>query len=223
MPFPFSQAWNESDPADTDLANQLGDDIRDLKLQIRERMEVDHNWPITDTPATGYTKMGSARPYYQGAAPANNPGAPGAVWVNSTTGDVFRDNGATWDNLALGVPQGAIVMWSGLIAAIPAGWKLCDGTSGTPDLRSRFIRGAPAATDPGAVGGADSHVHSLVPSHVHQIAFDAGSQAVAAGGGATVPTITGVQIFNSSNVTSGDTVSADGRPAYFELAFIMKA
>jgi hypothetical protein len=40
------------------------------------------------------------------------------------------------------IPPGVIVMWSGSFASIPAGWKLCDGSSGTPDLRNRFIVGA---------------------------------------------------------------------------------
>lgn len=38
-----------------------------------------------------------------------------------------------------GVPKGTIVMWSGSIASIPAGWALCDGSHGTPDLRDKFI------------------------------------------------------------------------------------
>lgn len=33
-------------------------------------------------------------------------------------------------------------MWSGEVDEIPAGWALCDGSNGTPDLRSRFIVGA---------------------------------------------------------------------------------
>ena len=37
------------------------------------------------------------------------------------------------------VPTGIISMWSGSIAKIPAGWALCDGSNGTPDLRDRFI------------------------------------------------------------------------------------
>ncbi len=37
---------------------------------------------------------------------------------------------------------GMILMWSGTIATIPSGWALCDGSSGTPDLRDRFIVGA---------------------------------------------------------------------------------
>ena len=37
--------------------------------------------------------------------------------------------------------KGMIVIWSGLSTAIPAGWALCDGNSGTPDLRDQFIIG----------------------------------------------------------------------------------
>ena len=39
-------------------------------------------------------------------------------------------------------PKGIIVMWSGAADAIPAGWALCNGANGTPDLRGRFIVGA---------------------------------------------------------------------------------
>lgn len=42
------------------------------------------------------------------------------------------------------VPYGAIVIWHGTTASIPTGWHLCDGTGGTPDLRSRFVYGAGA-------------------------------------------------------------------------------
>ena len=49
-------------------------------------------------------------------------------------------------------PNGGIIMWSGTLASIPTGWVLCDGTNGTPDLRSRFVYGAPDGTNPGSSG-----------------------------------------------------------------------
>lgn len=55
------------------------------------------------------------------------------------------------------VPVGVIVMWAGLLTAIPNGWHLCDGASGTPDLRSMFIKGAAAGINPGITGGATQH------------------------------------------------------------------
>lgn len=54
-------------------------------------------------------------------------------------------------------PVGGIIMWAGLLADIPAGWNLCDGTNGTPDLRSRFIKGTAAGVDPGGTGGSATH------------------------------------------------------------------
>jgi hypothetical protein len=56
-----------------------------------------------------------------------------------------------------GIPAGVVVMWSGLAAACPSGWHICDGTDGTIDLRGMFIKGA--AVNPGATGGAATHTH----------------------------------------------------------------
>jgi hypothetical protein len=59
-----------------------------------------------------------------------------------------------------GIPLGVIVMWGGLLSAIPTGWALCDGQNGTPDLRDRFVKGAAAAANPGATAGAATHAHA---------------------------------------------------------------
>lgn len=81
--------------------------------------------------------------------------------VNPGSGDVLVRNPATnkIEKLASAapIPLGGIIMWSGSIASIPAGWALCNGTvqngSQTPDLRERFIVGA---------GGAAPNVDSQV-------------------------------------------------------------
>lgn len=61
--------------------------------------------------------------------------------------------------------RGMIVMWSGQANNIPAGWVLCNGQNGTPDLRSRFIVGAGPggnpAYDPGTFGDPDQHTHRI--------------------------------------------------------------
>lgn len=59
-----------------------------------------------------------------------------------------------------GIPSGVICMWAGALVAIPSGWVLCDGTAGTPDLRSMFIKGAAAGQNPGGSGGAATHSHT---------------------------------------------------------------
>ena len=52
------------------------------------------------------------------------------------------------------VPAGGIILWSGSIANIPAGWALCDGDDGTPDLRDRFVVGAGNTYAVGSSGGS---------------------------------------------------------------------
>lgn len=73
------------------------------------------------------------------------------------------------------IPTGVITMWSGAIVNIPVGWSLCDGNSGTPDLRNRFILGAGDTYVPGATGGSltsgsggtHTHTESTAGSHNH--------------------------------------------------------
>lgn len=67
------------------------------------------------------------------------------------------------------LPAGFIGMWSGSVVAIPAGWALCDGTNGTPNLVDRFIVGAGNFYVPGAVGGAETVTLTTneLPAHTH--------------------------------------------------------
>ena len=119
-------------------------------------------------------------------------GTSGQVLVSAGTG-----NTPTWGNAFF---AGMIMMWSGSIATIPSGWALCDGTSGTPDLRNRMIVGANA--DDGGVaktnvtgsatqtGGSKdaivvSHTHTATvtdPGHTHVIGSDSTSGGVDLGG-----------------------------------------
>lgn len=62
------------------------------------------------------------------------------------------------------VPRGGIIMWSGAVATIPAGWRLCDGGSGTPNLRDRFVVGAGSSY---AVGKAEGSANAVVVAHSH--------------------------------------------------------
>jgi hypothetical protein len=71
------------------------------------------------------------------------------------------------------VPTGGIIMWSGSIASIPAGWFLCNGTNGTPNLTDRFVVMAGGAYAVGASGGS---ANAIVVSHTHTAT--AGNQSV---------------------------------------------
>lgn len=69
---------------------------------------------------------------------------------------------------------GAKVDLTGIIAmfnttSLPAGWNLCDGTNGTPDLRAKFIVGAGNTYAVGATGGAETVTldTTMMPAHNH--------------------------------------------------------
>jgi hypothetical protein len=86
---------------------------------------------------------------------------------------------------------GMIIIWSGSLGSIPAGWVLCDGTNATPDLRDRFIVGAGNTYAVGATGGsADAivvtHNHTATsvvtdPGHRHLVSAYTNIQAVPGG------------------------------------------
>jgi hypothetical protein len=92
----------------------------------------------------------------------------GQIYENETSG-TYRFNGYAWDRVnayvvPIGIPDGGIIMWSGSIATIPASFRLCDGTNGTPDLRERFIVGASSLYTPGITGGS---ANAVVVAHTH--------------------------------------------------------
>lgn len=64
------------------------------------------------------------------------------------------------------LPYGVIVIWHGNTSSIPDGWCLCDGTNGTPDLRSRFVYGAGSdnSTKSAWHSGWDGNCHNVVPA-----------------------------------------------------------
>ena len=107
---------------------------------------------------------------------------------------------------------GMIALWSGAIVDIPAGFALCDGTNGTPDLRDRFVPGAGSTYNPGDNGGAASHQHTLnTDAHFHDLA--PGSRV---GPGATWDDT------SDSKIVTGSTSNDSNLPPYYALAYIMK-
>ncbi len=74
--------------------------------------------------------------------------------------------------------RGMIMMWSGTVATIPAGWALCDGVNGAPDLRNRFVIGAGTTYAVGATGGAGSATTSTAGAHAHNVSTGATTLAV---------------------------------------------
>ena len=147
---------------------------------------------------------------------------------------------------AASFPSGGIIMWSGSIAAIPAGWVICDGTNSTPDLRDRFVVGAGSSYAVAATGGSanatlvsHSHTGSVSGttgdggSHSHNITLSsvtgAGVQPLgatnnSAGTGSTQAIGNHNHSFSGSFTTSstGSSGTNANLPPYYALAYIMK-
>jgi len=108
--------------------------------------------------------------------------------------------------------KGLICLWSGAIVDIPAGWGLCDGSLGTPDLRNKFVIGAGDTYDPDDEGGNATHTHTFTDGgHHHHFSAGVGLWAGANFG-----------LQTSTDAASGTTGAGNTLPPYYALAYIMK-
>ncbi len=124
------------------------------------------------------------------------------------------------------IPVGGIMMWSGAIPDIPAGWALCDGTNGTPDLRNKFIVGAGALYTVGNTGGAASVALSVaqMPSHRHRVmgAVNGGSYVPYLEISTRDPAALSTESYMENMLGyAGSNGSHENRPPYYALCFIM--
>ena len=137
----------------------------------------------------------------------------------ASNGDVLTSNASgvgTWQNSA--IPSGAIVMWSGSIGSIPAGWELCDGDFGTPDLRGRFIYGCQNGEDP--TGNRFTAISDSI--HSHSVSGNAESFSPHVTVGSFGIPARNVNLDNHTHVVTGTTDAQSHLPPYYKLAFIMK-
>jgi hypothetical protein len=172
----------------------------------------------------------SASPTFTGT-----PAAPTAAYGTNTT------QLATTAFVQAALPSGVIVMWSGSIASIPSGWLLCNGSSGTPDLRNRFVVGAGSTYAVAATGGNAnatlvSHTHTATssvtdPGHQHNTPLglnEINSGPIWSGSvnasGTTLQVnsaFTGITVATSIS-TEGSSATNANLPPYYALAYIMK-
>ncbi len=112
----------------------------------------------------------------------------------------------------INIPTNSIIIWSGALIDIPAGFVICDGNNGTPDLRDRFVVGAGDTYAPDDTGGSVTHVHTgTTDGHLHQ--HQAGTDI--ADGLAQEASVTP----NTDTFTTDPTT---GLPPFYALAYIMR-
>ena len=124
------------------------------------------------------------------------------------------------------IPSGMIIMWNGI--DIPIGWKLCDGTNNTPDLRSRFVLASDGNKYPiGTIGGSEAIVLTIdqIPNHSHTIVWDNGcfnnSRPPPVPNRFVMDTKLGLG--NKESPQTGKNKPHENRPPYYALTFIMKS
>ena len=164
-------------------------------------------------------------------------------------------NGVSFDGTANitipSIPTGGIIMWSGSIASIPAGWALCNGLNGTPNLQDRFVIGAGSAYGVGVTGGSkdaivvshthtqEAHSHTATTdsagAHTHTISSGHGSYGASptavseimdktpgtSSSGAHTHSLTTATVTPTINSTGTNGTNAN-LPPYYALAYIMK-
>jgi len=113
-------------------------------------------------------------PYYGGAISASTITATTPSYNDSST------NVATTDFVRSIIPRGIITLFSG--GGAPAGWALCNGQNGTPDLRDKFVLGAGGSLP--SSGGASSSAVTGIPAHTHTVTLTGTTDS----GGAHTPT-----------------------------------
>jgi len=238
-------AWNKNldigKPPDTAESPSLGASrIRDWKNAVCERLT---NWIYSFKTDDTEIKEGLKKaPFNTGSAPsqetnkvivyAKDVAGKAELFARDEDGDEIQltSGGANYAS-----PPGIITMWSGTIANIPTGWALCDGAGGRPDLRDKFILGAPDGVDPGDTGGSHNitlatanlpaHTHGSAGAHTHKHLTRSGNTD--SPGGENRPLISTATLDTDSagahtHTSVGSGTAFDNRPAFYKLAYIMK-
>ncbi|WP_026221090.1 tail fiber protein [Ancylobacter sp. FA202] len=125
----------------------------------------------------------------------------------AVTGPIEAAGGITGPGM---MPKGAIIMWAGDPKDVPAGWALCDGSHGTPDMRAKFPVGADGGSfGLGKPGGKISHQHAFEA----KVKLD----PIRSAGGTHFQVIT-----PGEYPVNGETKPSDHLPPYLPLHFITK-
>jgi hypothetical protein len=95
MPFPptFTNVWNITQPPDTELANLLGQNLRDLKNDVMQRMSLlSGTFANRPTPEIVNATWGGA--------------GYGLIYISVDTGQLFQWNGGAWVDITTSVGGG---------------------------------------------------------------------------------------------------------------------
>ncbi len=107
---------------------------------------------------------------------------------------------------------GMIIIWPEALGVIPAGFVICDGNNGTPNLQNRFVIGAGGSFAVGDTNGSINHDHNFISdTHFHNMepGGDIGAGIV-------------LDDFTISRPAVGTTDTFSSLPPFHALFYIMK-
>ena len=121
---------------------------------------------------------------------------------------------SAWQNAAadFDLASGMIAMYESLTP--PAGWSLCDGTGGTPDMQDNFVRPITSGSEDSSEG--DGTVTASVASLAHS------AHNHASGSGASGTSRSGYHSSNQTMAAHSFSQNYTWLPPYYALAFIKK-
>lgn len=153
-------------------------------------------------------------------ASSNDPPYYGVIYVTPTA-------------VVSSLPSGIVALAD---AVAPSGFNICDGTSGTPNLVDKYLKGATTGGNAGTTGGGTTNTHSITHTHTtsHDHAgatsgggTDATRNTNAGGGSVVLPGHTHTVTLNAATPTLSDTLSLvtteTVEPAYTKLLAIQAA
>lgn len=129
--------WDENNPTNSTLANEIDDIARDIKIGVRSRMQNEHIWPTaeTGTGEAGWHTTVSLKPTTgTPSIPVLASVSQGGVLFSSSGGAslAFVDSAGTVNTLVPGatdtggmMPAGVTIPYAG--TGSPVGWLLCTG------------------------------------------------------------------------------------------------
>lgn len=138
------------------------------------------------------------------------------------------------------LPPNTIVWYDGDPSSLPAGWIVCDGNNGTPNILDQFAKSiSSASSDPSGGGGNNSITltENQLPSHGHSAdatgstgdhnhtiykAKSNDDRSVIAGGSGRTSNPGGNHSHTYTDSTAGSDSSIDNQPEHYEAVPTMK-
>lgn len=122
-------AWDETSPSGSSLISNGDNEIRDLRVGVRKRIEKEHVLPAGLT-VGGEHKEGSAKVYATATTPTLRPDGStsldtndeGRLWFNTTTKILKHRSSTTWETIIGTQEIAQLVDYGPMTTATPGSW-----------------------------------------------------------------------------------------------------